>query len=195
MKKLFWGIFFIYLNFNLDLSGHQLNLLPDFVGYILLILGMQDLAGESAFFKKAKPFAIGMTVYSALVWVGALLGFAMEGVMFELLSLAALLVSLYISWLLICGILEMEAQQEADWGGKTLRSRWKLLLGVQIANRVLSLAATFSDLSILYVLVAAVSIAGMVCIILYLLAWYRLWNAYGAKAGEKNEETTENNEQ
>ena len=45
MKKVFWGFFFIYLNFNLTLNGFTLNLLPDFVGYLLLYQAAGTLAG------------------------------------------------------------------------------------------------------------------------------------------------------
>lgn len=33
MSGIFWGFFFVFLNFNLNFNGHALNLLPTFVGY------------------------------------------------------------------------------------------------------------------------------------------------------------------
>ena len=36
MKKVFWGFLLIFVNFNLTLNGHILNLFPTFAGYILL---------------------------------------------------------------------------------------------------------------------------------------------------------------
>ena len=69
MKKLFWGFFFIYLNFNLNFNQHSLNVLPDFVGYILLLQGARILEDESEFFSRARPFATGMTIYSAILWI------------------------------------------------------------------------------------------------------------------------------
>ena len=191
MKKLFWGFFFICLNFNLTFNGHQLNILPDFAGYILLLRGIGELAEESAFFERARPFAIGMAVYTAILWIGALLAITSEGWIASLLGLAATVLSLYISWLLIRGVLEMEEGNVADWGGKTLLSRWKLLLCVQVVIHLLRLMANLVNLGVIFVMVAAVSIVGMVCIILYLLAWYRLWNAYEADSGEKSEEAAE----
>ena len=195
MKKLFWGMFFIYLHFNLNMNGHRLNLLPDFVGFILLVLAASALEGESAFFKRARPFSVGLAVYAALSWVGALLAVTAEGWLSgaaELLSLAAMLVTLYVGWLLSRGVLETETRRETDWGGKTLLSRWKLLACVQAVNRALSLLATFTGEEIIYILVAAMSIVGMVCIILYLLAWYRVWNASEDSGKGKTAKTAEN---
>ena len=71
MRKLFWGFFFIYLNFNLNLNQYSLNILPNFVGYILLLQGMKQLEEESRFFRRARPFAVGMAVYEAILWIGA----------------------------------------------------------------------------------------------------------------------------
>ena len=47
MSRLFWGFFLIFVNFNLNVNAHTLNLLPPFVGYILLLQGMRELEPES----------------------------------------------------------------------------------------------------------------------------------------------------
>jgi len=188
MKKLFWGFFFIYLNFNLTFNGHQLNILPDFVGYILLLKGMGELAEESACFDRAKPFAAVMTVYSAILWIGALLAVTSEGWIASVLGLIALALALYISWLLIRGVREIEEQAGEDFGGGALFSRWKILLCVQVISRLLGLMANLANLSVIYTLGAAVSIAGMVVIVTYLLAWYRTWSAYENRGKKETEE-------
>ena len=43
MSKLFWGFFFIFINFNLNVNQYSLNILPPFVGYFLLWQGMRQL--------------------------------------------------------------------------------------------------------------------------------------------------------
>jgi hypothetical protein len=35
MQSLFWGLFFIFLDFNVTLGNSVVGLIPDFVGYIL----------------------------------------------------------------------------------------------------------------------------------------------------------------
>ena len=47
MKKLFWGFFFVYLNFNLNLNAHSINLLQShsccsqcFLHYLIDLLNM-----------------------------------------------------------------------------------------------------------------------------------------------------------
>lgn len=50
MSGIFWGFFFVFLNFNLNLNGHTINLLPTFVGYWMLARSMDALSGESGLF-------------------------------------------------------------------------------------------------------------------------------------------------
>lgn len=70
MKKLFWGFFFIFLNFHLNFNSYSLNILPDFVGYLLLFQGTKALGAESHYFRSIQPFTVGMAVYTAILWVG-----------------------------------------------------------------------------------------------------------------------------
>ena len=56
MGKFFWGFFFIYLNFNLSINAHTLNVLPEFVGYFLLLQGLRELEEESGVFSDTRPF-------------------------------------------------------------------------------------------------------------------------------------------
>lgn len=115
MGKFFWGFFFIYLNFNLSVNAHTLNVLPEFVGYFLLLQGLRELEEESGVFSDTRPFVVGMTVYTAILWVGALLGVTGAGSLLSiLLSLVSTAVSLYISWSIIQGVREMEERHQAD---------------------------------------------------------------------------------
>lgn len=55
MTKIFIGFLFAFLDFNLLLNGHVLNLLPDFVGTILMLLGTQELSAESERYSPCAP--------------------------------------------------------------------------------------------------------------------------------------------
>ena len=172
MKKLFWGFFFIYLNFNLNFNQHSLNVLPDFVGYILLLQGARILEDESEFFSRARPFATGMTIYSAILWIGALLGVASEANWItQILGIISVIVSLYISWLLIRGVQELEDRHMSDLNGGKLMSLWKGLAVVQIAGGVIGLMINLMNVGILAAVTVVLAIVGFVLIVLYLIAW------------------------
>ena len=50
MRKLFYGFLLMFLSFDLAVNGHTLDVLPDFVGYFLLIRGMKEMEAESGLF-------------------------------------------------------------------------------------------------------------------------------------------------
>lgn len=179
MKKLFWGFFFIYLNFNLNSNQHSLNVIPDFVGYILLLQGTGMLQDESEMFLRVRPFAVGMAIYTAILWVGALLGITTgEGWLSQILNLIAMVVALYISWLLIQGVRDMERRYETDLNSGNLLYCWKGLAAIQLAAQILALMVNLVNLGILTAVSVILIIVGFVLMILYLVAWHKSVKAY-----------------
>lgn len=166
MGKFFWGFFFIYLNFNLSVNAHTLNVLPEFVGYFFLLQGLRELEEESGVFSGVRPFAVGMAVYTGILWVGALLGVTGTGSWLStLLSLVSTAVSLYISWATIQGVREMEERHQADLNSTGMSLAWTVLLVANIAVYVMTL---FLSVAAVVALVAA-----LVGIILLLVAFWR----------------------
>lgn len=176
MGKFFWGFFFIYLNFNLSVNAHTLNILPEFVGYFLLLQGLKELDEESGVFAGVRPFAVGMAVYTGILWVGALLGITGTGSWLStLLNLVSTAVSLYISWAIIQGIREMEERHEADFNSAGMLLAWKVLLVANIVSYVLML--------VLPVAAVVALMAALVGIILLLVAFWwgkKCWEAVQA---------------
>lgn len=166
MGKFFWGFFFIYLHFDLSVNAHTLNVLPEFVGYFLLLQGLRELEEESCVFSGVRPFAVGMAVYTGILWVGALLGVTGTGSWLStLLSLVSTAVSLYISWTIIQGVREMEERHQADLNSAGMSLAWTVLLVANIAVYVMTL---FLSVAAVVALVAA-----FVGVILLLVAFWR----------------------
>ena len=100
--------------------------------------GIELLKEESAFFEKARPFSVGMSAYAAILWVGALLGVTENnGLVGGLLNLLASVVGLYISWILIQGVAEMEEIRTVNLNQKSLLTAWKALVAVEIIMNLL----------------------------------------------------------
>lgn len=181
MKKFFWGFFFVFLNFNLNFNQYSLNILPDFAGYILLFQGMRELGEESRWFQSIRPFAAGMAVYTAILWLGDLLGVGSgseyQQILTDILGLLAAIVALYVSWGLAQGVLDMEDRRGADLNGQRIDKMWKALAAVQIVNTVVGWMANLANIAALAVLAVPLVIVGLVVIVLYLTAW---WKAAGA---------------
>lgn len=181
MKKLFWGFFLIFLDFNLNFNQYSLNILPDFAGYILLFQGMRELGEESHWFQSIRPFAAGMAVYMAILWLGDLLGVGSgseyQQILTDILGLLAAIVALYVSWGLTQGVLELESRRGADLNGQRIDKMWKALAAVQIVNTVVGWMANLANIAALAALAVPLVIVGLVVIVLYLMAW---WKAAGA---------------
>ena len=142
---------------------------------------LKELEEESSLFQGARPFAMGMAVYTAILWVGALLGVISNGGwVSQLLSLIAMIVALYISWVLVQGVLDMERSKAADLNGAKLYQWWKGLVAIQVAAKLLYLMANLANISILLGLATVLVVVGFVVIVLYLLAWWKSAGAYEA---------------
>lgn len=57
MSNIFIGALFVFLNFTININGIKIGLIPDFIGYIIMVKGLAELENESPYFLKAKGFA------------------------------------------------------------------------------------------------------------------------------------------
>ena len=128
MDKLFWGFFFLILNFNLNFNGAALGLLPDWVGFLLLYLGCGRLLEESELFRKPRPFCVGLSIYTGVLWLMGLLGISTDlGILSWILGLVAVCLNLYTSMLIVDAITNVEMRRNYDLCAAHLRKVWKVL--------------------------------------------------------------------
>jgi len=170
MKNIMTGFLFIFLDFSLNLGNSKIGLIPDFIGYIIMIKGLEEMAEESNFFIKIKPYVTGMAIYSGFLYFMDLFGASVSlGIMTYLFTLTSIVVSLYISYNIVMGVIEMEGTYHTFLNGNTLKSTWQFL-------------AIFNVLSFvsLLILVAAIFfiLATFVVAICFLVAFSNSKNRY-----------------
>lgn len=180
MKNIFWGFFFLFLNFNLTVNQHTLNVLPDFVGCWLLYRGGEELECESKRFSALRPFSVGLGIYTALIWIGDLLGVSTGSWISVLLGIVASAVELYIAWGVIQSLRETEAHRQADLNANGMYRAWRVMLVTQIAAYVLQLLILAQSWGLTAALAVIVVIAGFVGAILFLVAVWRSRKLYEA---------------
>lgn len=167
MKRLFWGVFFIFVNFNLNVGACSINLLPEFVGYLLFLKGAEELEAESERFAAVRPYALGMAVYSGILWVGNIIGLSgIGGIFGTVLDILSTVFSLCVLWIVIRAVRDMELQRGEDLEGSLMQTAWFILL----AARAIGCALTLLPLNTLAFVVIFVGFAGVVAI---LVAFYR----------------------
>lgn len=144
MSCLFWGYFFLFLDFNLNVTteagGKTLGLLPDWVGYACLFFAMRQLGKYNSRFKSAKYWCVGLFIYTLITWCMDLfdsttwLGWG--------LGLAAVAAAIYVTWLILKGLEELEKKRHTNLYIKTLWTRWKVQVIAMAAIYVLMLFTT-----------------------------------------------------
>lgn len=125
MEKLFIGYLFLALELKIYVGSAAVGLLPDFVGYLLLFLGLTELRGESRFFARAKPWALGLCVYTGALYVLDLIALSVPmRVLRWGLGAAALAAGLVVSHWVVRGVQDVEQRRCRDLAGQRLGTIW-----------------------------------------------------------------------
>lgn len=133
MSNIFIGYIFVF--FHLKINGF--DLLPDFIGYILIYRGLCKLTVETAIFEKAKPATIGMGILSFMsLIVGGTINY--NSLIWSVINLLATLVSIYILYIINTGIYEIEQTRNIPLNSEKLFEIWKIQSVLSIGCTVLA---------------------------------------------------------
>ena len=157
MNKVFYGFLFIFLDINLRFNAHSLNLLPDWVGYLLLIYGFNELRVQSDCFVKAKPLSVAMAIYTGVLWLLDIFAVNVEygGFIGWAVALVPVIVSFYISYLVVRGIGDIEANRAIDLQYERLMKVWMIHAAATIATYILILIPPLAIISLIVSFVSA----------------------------------------
>ena len=150
MNRIFIGMLFVFLNFNLDLGGgSRIGLIPTFLGYIYMLNGLAEIEELSPRFSKVMPWVKWMSIYMAFVYVMDVFGISTDLAMTFILSFASTILGLYISYNIIMGIKDIELEKIQDLGSGKLYSTWKLLAVFTILAHSMFFIADLSIIAIM----------------------------------------------
>lgn len=160
----------IFLNFNLFIGNSKIGLIPDFIGYIIMIKGLTEMSGENPFFLKVKPFAAVMAVYAGILYFLDILGISVSlGILSYILAVISTIISLYISYNIVLGVKKLEEKYNAFLNYHNLKSAWTLLA---IFNLLAYISLVFPILALIFIIL--VLVAG----ILFLVTFNKSKNQY-----------------
>lgn len=170
MKNLFIGLLFVFLNFNLNLGGIQINLLPDFVGYLFMLKGIDELIKESEFFDKVRPWASIMACYTGIIFILNLLGISNQLHGFAIiLGIINVSISLFILYQIVSGVFDIEQKYGIILEGSKLKSLWNVMTIFDVLISVLIFFNVFS---------VVLSIIAIIIHIIFLMAFNNSKNLY-----------------
>lgn len=158
MKKIFIGLFFVFCDLNL----FTINLMPAFVGYILIFLGL-DEEYECPSLSGSRTLCVAAAIIMAALWVAGLMGY---GVAFPIGAALQLLITYrLVVW-------AEEQGEELGWGAGLLRPfrvSWYALAGGTLASVILGWANAM--------LGAVWAVASVGAMVWYIVRYYKLWKS------------------
>lgn len=170
MSRILTGFLFIFLDFNLNLGNSKIGLIPDFIGYLIMLGGLAEMAEESPLFDKIRPYAVGMAVYTGILYAMDLIGISASlGFLTYLIAIIGTIISLYISYNIVMGVKDTEAKYGAALKGERLRSCW---VNLAILN-----AVTYVSIIIPFIAVICL-IVTFIFAVIFLLAFKDSKNLY-----------------
>ncbi len=164
---------YVLVFFHITINGF--DLLPDFIGYALIFIGLGRLAAESENFTKARPWALGMSLWCV---VDILLpSFDIQSyVLWALFSCLLFGVTLYLQYLIVCGVCDLEKLVGQDLGGRRLLQVWKA--AALLETTALVLLRVPHDVSV--VLGGLLVVAALVAQMFFLVYFYKAKGLYAA---------------
>ncbi|MBQ8400710.1 MAG: hypothetical protein IJX14_02155 [Clostridia bacterium] len=104
LRRIAWGWILLHCNFNLG----TLNILPDWLGYVLILNALSVLARSVRSASLLFPFGIGLAMWSLVTWFLAIFGVSVTSLW---LDLPVTVISLYFQFQLLTDL----AQLADDW--------------------------------------------------------------------------------
>ena len=169
MSKLFWGMVFLFFNFNIFLFIVNINLFPDFVGYILIILGVKELLRQSKHFKQIYPISITMLVLSIIYLVTNLLMIEINAIISGIISIAFMAMFMFLLCKIILGIKDMEKNDDRNYKTGLLYILW---IALTAATGITYSCALIPNLSNLTYVTTSLSIANAVIFVAFMIAFF-----------------------
>ena len=126
------GFLLLHVNFNLG----TLNILPDWLGYLLILRALPSLEQGVPSAGLLKPLGTGLTVWEGIRWVIAIFGGNVNAVWAEVIGLAQLVAAvaaLYFSFQLFTNLAELAQQYGCPEQKRLLTLRTWRTIGLTLA--------------------------------------------------------------
>ena len=167
MGSIFAGLVLVLFDFYFNIGSHSFNILPTFLGYLLILRGMSAMEGCALWRKN--DLVIGALIYSVAHWLLlALVGGKIAADIILILGLAAAVLQLLVTRRIAKGFLELEKEIYEDKYGERLMGGWKLLV----------IATVGANLLLVLGLSAFAVIINFVGAVLYLICFGQAWKWY-----------------
>lgn len=133
MNRLFWGLFFVLLDWKITVGTAVIGVLPDFIGFYLMMKGLESLAEQSVRFDRGRHWCFGLAIVSGILFGAELMNpDTMTKVWLWALGFAALIMTLALVRMAVRGIRDTGRDTER------LETMWLILAALQSICYLLS---------------------------------------------------------
>ena len=138
MKLIFWGLLLDFLDFNLTLNGFSIDILPDFVGWLLVLFGARRMREENERFARMQPaagvlFAVYLLSFLLQPFGSIDLGGSLPAAALVLaVNLVFVALYAYVLWQLVRAMQEMEERYGRAFGAHGMRTAVIVILAVML---------------------------------------------------------------
>ncbi len=125
IRRIAWGYFLIHFNINLG----QVDILPDFLGMYLILLGIWEMRHETASTGLLEPFAIFLVGWQLLDWILTIFGVPID---YLVTDLFIAVISMYFHFQLQTDLAVIADRYDTERGGfiRLLRTVYTVLTTV-----------------------------------------------------------------
>jgi len=130
MNKITIGMLLVFLNFNLDINATRIGLIPSFLGYLIMLIGLGEIGRFSGRFSKIRPLVTVMFAYSTVLYFMDIYGLWAVDMRFLIIALSLIFVimSLYVAHSIVMGIKDIEALWGVELDSDKLYYAWQVLV-------------------------------------------------------------------
>ena len=140
MNLIFAGLIFVLMDINNQFGTITINLLPsfdilpDFLGYLLIALGLRTTADKSICFKKVRPYIRAAGVYTLLLYALDFLEITDRlGALGLFAHLIATILTLYTTYLIGLGLNDLEDARFCVLRAYAVYEAWRALMISRVA--------------------------------------------------------------
>lgn len=121
-NKMFWAMIFIIFNFNLG----TINLLPDFIGYLLIYFALKELIPQYELYEKGRVPAIVLTLLTITDIVN--FNYNNNSIFLSMRSSIIIALNLYLIYIICKSIESLAEERRLEELKAKVEKRWKVYL-------------------------------------------------------------------
>ena len=158
VKKIAWGFLLILLDFNVM----TVNVLPDWIGYIIVVSSLGAVISDEDALRKLRPVGIILVVWNIIEWVAGIFG---VGTYLSFVAVIPIVLNIYYIWHLFGNLADIADNFACPQSGKFLGWRVAYIILTVISSVISYVSLLMSGGEIAYIGGLILLVPGLILVI------------------------------